>query len=353
MRGRGRFSLHLWRRLLHVAKETIARRGADSDAGRSISSAADLLCALLVQDVKDKRDGKAEIRKGVAKDRVVSVTDPEMRHGRKSSSQRFDGHKAVVAADAETGLITDLDVLPGNAHDSEKVLEVVERSEEAMGEEVEKTIGDCAYGTGRIRREFADCGREIVAKVPRPPRTGKFTKDDFKIDLENDRVTCPAGHICSDFQVVWIKSRVAGNKQKTKRFTFDTRTCLACPLRAKCVKGSAGRTITLHPQEGLMQKARDFQRRREFRKEYSLRVVIEHRIARLIQLGIRKSRFFGRRKTTFQLLMAAAVANLTLIANAAGPMGAFVSGCAVMTLFLSLISALSKREERDNRLSAA
>jgi len=62
------------------------------------------------------------------KDRIVSVTDAEMRHGRKSSSQRFDGQKAVVAADAETGLITDVDVLPGNAHESEKVLEVVELS---------------------------------------------------------------------------------------------------------------------------------------------------------------------------------------------------------------------------------
>ena len=39
---------------------------------------------------------------------------------------------------------------------------------------------------------------------------------------------------------------------------------------------------------------------------------MEHRIARLVQLGIRQSRFFGRTKTRFQLLMAAAVANLTL-----------------------------------------
>jgi transposase len=132
------------RRLLQVAKEAIAHHGADSNAGRSISSAADLLCTLLIQDIRETPDGKAVIREGVAKDRIVSVTDPEMRHGRKSSSQRFDGHKAVVAADAETGLITDVDVLPGNAHDSEKVFEIVERSEEAMGEEVEETIGDCA-----------------------------------------------------------------------------------------------------------------------------------------------------------------------------------------------------------------
>ena len=167
------------RRLLEIAKEGIARHGNDSDAGRSITSGADLLCALLAQDVKETSEGKAEIVEGVAKDRIVSVTDPEMRHGRKSAHQRFDGHKATVAADAETGLITDVDVLPGNAHDSRNVVEVVERSEEALGEEVETVIGDSAYGTGAVRAQFADAGREVVAKSPAVRRPGKFTKRDF------------------------------------------------------------------------------------------------------------------------------------------------------------------------------
>ena len=45
--------------------------------------------------------------------------------------------------------------------------------------------------------------------------------------------------------------------------------------------------------------------------------VVEHRIARLVQLGIRQSRDFGRAKTRFQLLLAATVANLKLLAEAA------------------------------------
>jgi hypothetical protein len=43
------------------------------------------------------------------------------------------------------------------------------------------------------------------------------------------------------------------------------------------------------------------------------RVVVEHRIARLVGLGIRKSRYFGRKKTRFQVVMAAVVANLSLV----------------------------------------
>jgi hypothetical protein len=112
------------------------------------------------------------------------------------------------------------------------------------------------------------------------------------------------------------------------------------------------RTIELHPQEQLLREAREFQRTAEFRKKYSLRVVVEHRIARLVQLGIRKSRYFGRNKTLFQVLMAAAVANLTLIANAIGPMGA--PGCSFLfaTLLLPLFFFLRERDNPKKCLSA-
>ncbi len=41
----------------------------------------------------------------------------------------------------------------------------------------------------------------------------------------------------------------------------------------------------------------------------------EHRLARLVQLGVRQARYFGRKKTLFQAQMAATVANLTLVAG--------------------------------------
>ena len=48
------------------------------------------------------------------------------------------------------------------------------------------------------------------------------------------------------------------------------------------------------------------------------RVVAEHRLARLVQLGIRQARYFGRAKTKFQLYLPATVANLTLLAGKSG-----------------------------------
>jgi len=108
-----------------------------------------------------------------------------------------------------------------------------------------------------------------------------------------------------------------------KRFVFPKKRCATCPLRAKCVAGAGPRTITLHPQEAMMQRARRHQQTDGFRNANRRRQAVEHRIARLRQLGVRQARYVGRAKTLFQLLMAATVANLTLVARATGQIASF------------------------------
>ena len=84
--------------------------------------------------------------------------------------------------------------------------------------------------------------------------------------------------------------------------------------------------MQLHPQEALLQQARALQQSEAFAEYRQRRVVVEHRLARLVQLGIRQSRYFGRIKTRFQLYLAATVANLTLVAAKAGMTGGTGSG---------------------------
>ena len=90
-------------------------------------------------------------------------------------------------------------------------------------------------------------------------------------------------------------------------------------------KGS-GRTVRLHPQEAMLQQARGLQRSAGYAEYRQCRVVVEHRLARLVQLGVRQARYFGRTKTLFQLFMTAIVANLTLVAGRVGMMGEPVAG---------------------------
>ena len=81
------------------------------------------------------------MKEGVSKDRMVSVHDPEMRHGHKSKSRRFDGHKAAVVVDTDTQLITAVGVLPGNAPDNLGALELVEQSEASADVAVVEAMG--------------------------------------------------------------------------------------------------------------------------------------------------------------------------------------------------------------------
>jgi uncharacterized protein (UPF0179 family) len=82
-------------------------------------------------------------------------------------------------------------------------------------------------------------------------------------------------------------------------FVFATETCTACPLRAQCARGQGGRTVRVHPQEVLLQRARELQASPAFDEARRRRQVVEHRIERLVQLGIRQARHFGRTKTLF------------------------------------------------------
>jgi transposase len=291
-------------RLLEQAREARSGLEAGSATEATLLEAAGLLSRVLVQDVERREDGPA-IKDGVAKDRLLSVHDPEMRHGRKSASKRFNGYKAAVAVDTDEPIITAVAVLAGNAPDAEGALDLVEQTEANTGCAVEETMGDCAYGGGETRQAFADAGRTLVAKVPTPSNQGCFPKTAFVLDLDATSATCPAGQTTRDFR----PSPTGGGQ-----FRFAASVCAVCPLRAQCVRGVSGRTVAVHPQERLLQEARAFQASPAFDKYRRRRQMVEHRIARLVQLGIRQARDVGTPKIRFQLLMAAAVANFTYLA---------------------------------------
>ena len=307
-------------RLLELSRQAQGELPEDGEERQRIV-AAELLGQLLLQDV-ERAEG------GVSRDRMMSVHDPEMRHGHKSSSRRFDGHKAAIVVDTGSQLITAVEVLPGNAPDNLGALELVEQSEANTGVPVEEAMGDAAYGDGDTRQTFADAGRTLIARVPGRPNRTNFPKEDFHIDLEAGSCTCPAGNVTRTMAPAGRRTGQTGRTYRLQAFRFDAAVCGVCPLRSQCVaaKPGTGRTVQLHPQEALLQQARALQHREAFTEYRQRRVVVEHRLARLVQLGIRQSRYFGRIKTRFQLYLAATVANLTLVAAKAGTTGETAAG---------------------------
>ena len=317
---------------LLVEVRAVLGEGVQSEA---LQQAAQRLSQVLLQDIERREEGAA-LREGVAKERMPSVHDPEMRHGHKSAQKRFDGHKAQIAVDTESQLITAVAVLAGNAADSSGALALVEAAEQNSAAEVAESVADCAFGDGATRQLFAEAGRSLVAKVAVTRNRDCFPKTAFRIDLAAETCVCPAG-----------QTGVArfSKARKPRGFRFAAATCAACPLRAQCVRGRGGRSIAVHPQEALLQAARALQRSPAFLPYKRDRQVVEHRLARLVQLGIRQARYVGRRKTLFQLLLAATVANLTLLAGhaAAGNRQSLLAGTLILALAaLSIAAPLPK-----------
>ena len=171
-----------------------------------------------------------------------------MRHGRKSASKRFNGHKAAVAVDLESQLIVAVEVLAGNAGDQEKALELVHQTERVMEAQVEETVGDCAYGGGPTRRAFADQERVLTAKVPVSTNGDRFPKTEFAIDLEKRKCAARRGR----------RPTTIGRREKVR----GDASCLRPPpvgpaLCARNVCGEKGRApSTIQAEEDLQQRAR-------------------------------------------------------------------------------------------------
>ena len=276
-----------------------------ADLGTAATDAAELLALVAGQDVARGDDGVFRIVRGVAKDRVISTVDPEARHGHKSHNRRFDGYKAHISVDPDSELIDEVVVTPANTPDRDAVEDLF--ADHGGKQHKPTVVGDSAYADGATRRCLEDEGYEVVSKVP-PVRnsTGGFPKDRFVVDPDAAEVTCPAGHT-----VAIHPARGGGGKA-----SFAPH-CGGCPLRSQCTKARRGRTISVHPEEALLQRARAEQTDPAWVARYRAdRPIVERKIAHLVRRawGGRKARTRGRIRVATDVDTRAGAINLARLA---------------------------------------
>ena len=265
-----------------------------------------LLTKILGDDVVTDEQGQSQIGEGTAPDRIISMTEPKMRHGHKSKSQRFDGFKTAVATEPDSELILDLAELAATRGDGDHLLPTVQRVEEHAAVTVERVIGDDAYPTGP---NLAACATHAPAPIdlvaPLAAATDPVVdKSAFQIDLTAQTATCPQGHM-----VTGTPARRAG--QPGLQFQFARATCQACSLFARCVHSQvSGRTVRTDGYESYRQKLRDRQSTSEFRTLYRRRSRVERKQAELVRHGLRRIRYLGAEKRQLQRLWTGAVVNL-------------------------------------------
>lgn len=288
--------------LVAASRMLVAEAGAIDDPG--LAEAAGLLAQVVSQDTEDDPEGNPQIRQGVARDRVVSTSDTEMRHGRKSASRRFDGHKLDVLEDEASELVLGLEVRSGNA-DAEGAAPLLEQVQATPGIEVETVLGDMAYSDGDTRVAVEELGGALVAKVPPVSNRGLFPKTDFIIDLEAVTATCPAGVTTAD-----ARPAKDHKGRPSLMFVFPAGDCGPCPLRDRCTKAKhASRTVAVGVHEARIQAARMAQSDPAIKALLRKRCKVERKIDHLQDLGMHSARHRTRRKTKLQALLAGFVAN--------------------------------------------
>lgn len=272
-------------------------------AAEPVNEAARLLRELIGQDFELDEDDVPRLRRGTAKDRILSVHDPEMRHGRKSERQRFDGYKIHAAAATEAPLLTAIEVSPGCDYDGKLAPALIDQQPPELGPE--RLLGDAAYGDSETREQLEARAVEVLAPVPEPPPpAGRIGKRDFTIDLAAGTVTCPAG------QVARISERPQRSGVRIAQFRRSS--CQPCPLAPRCVSADGRRQITIARREDLLQAGRealnDPPTRERLRRT---RPLIERLLSLLVhRYHARKSRYRGKRKARFQAAWTAVLVNL-------------------------------------------
>ncbi len=284
----------------------LARAVLAATAGHDgLTEVRDLLVRIIDQDIDEAPedgDGPA-IRQGVTPDRVCSVVDAEMRHGRKSHSRRIDGYKSHLLTDHDTELILGVAVTAANQADGPQAAPLVVEAK-ATGVPVSEVLGDTAYGDGDTRVAVEDVGAKVVAKTAPVPAVGLFLKTDFRIDPEGPSATCPAGHTTTDW--AWTRDHKG---RRVVQLRFGERCC-GCPLRARCTTSASGRVIGLNFHEARLQAARAAQARPSTRRKLRRRAVIERKLAEGKRHGMGKARYRGARKVLLQQRLTAGLLNI-------------------------------------------
>jgi transposase len=272
-----------------------------------VAAAHGLLRELIGQDFEIDQDGVPRLYRGTRQGRIISTVDTEMRHGRKSSQQLFDGYKLSAAVtNSSEPLIIAVHVCPAGETDGPQAKHLIDG--QPPGCQPDRILGDTAYGNGPVRAELAERQVDVLAPVPEGKvEEDRLGKREFHIDMAGGTVTCPGGYTVP----------ISISETGFRGANFTTVMCRGCPLKEQCCPGKSRRQIRLIEHEELLQAGRQALRDPTI-SEHLRRT--RPRIERLLGLlarryGARKSRYIGSAKARLQAAWAAALVNLNPIAR--------------------------------------
>jgi hypothetical protein len=255
------------------------------------------------QDVETTPENVVQLRRGVAKDRRISVEDGEMRHGRKSRSHLFDGYKRHVLRDLELNVVRAVGITAANTPEAQVTDDLVADLARQKVRLSQLHIDRAYLASSLVRDRPEDL--TIYCKAW-PVRNGnRYAKTAFVLDWETGTIRCPN------------QVRIAFQPGSTVHFPEEH--CQRCPLRERCTTSASGRSVKIHPDERLLQELRRRQLTPQGRAKLRDRVEVEHSLSHIGRWQGPRARYRGSRKNLFDLRRCAVVHNLHVIARAPTP----------------------------------
>ena len=240
-------------------------------------------------------------------DRTLSTTDPDARCGK--HGQWFDGYLTDILIDADSEIITVVNVLPANGDEAADAVELIRQEEGAHGNDVQAMSIDGVGFNGPLLRELEDPdGLNIDTYVPPPKERERetFTPQDFEEDAERKVVTCPAGHPS--------KYRFRDPPKQMTKYRFEAPVCQACPLLGRCMKrvpGKWGRTVCKTDYQAEHDRVRQKRTTAEYAAIRREHPKVERKLGEVMNHhGGRRARYRGCGKVLIQELMACTATNV-------------------------------------------
>jgi transposase len=250
---------------------------------------------------------------------ISSPYDPEARYARKETTTwvGYKVHLTESCDDDAPHLITHVETTPAPVADGD-MTPVIHEGLQAKGLLPGKHLADTGYVDAELfvqsRQQYqVDLVGPTRADYHWQARAGQgFAADNFRVDWEQGRMTCPEGKL----SIGWSPAVDKGHNHVIK-VKFSAKDCGACPSKEQCTRGTR-RLVTIRPREQYeaLGLARLREGTAEYQRDYGKRAGVEGTISQGVRVcGLRRSRYAGQAKAHLQHLATAAALNVLRIGD--------------------------------------
>lgn len=296
---------------LHERAATLGRAAASERPRQRLHRALALVDKLLAD--RDDPD---------APDRLVSAIDPDARIGK--HGRFFLGYLLDLAIDADSELITSLNVLPANGAEAADAITLLAQEEAAHGNDIKGLSMDGAGYNGPVLRQLTDpegLNVEVTVPVPTPTPRTTYGPERFAlrvIDPQHREVTCPNGQT--------TQQRERNRHDTGYRFQFKAQQCAACPLRQQCLgnpNSKRGRIVIKNDYEAEYAQVAAKAQTAEYQQTRRTHPKIERKLGDVVRHhGARRAGFRGLPKVLLRSVMTAFVVNVKRMVKLLSPLAA-------------------------------